>query len=117
MYDEKKTEVVHKSQYSVFKTLQDEKSIHKEIRGFKYAAKHFCTYFLVFFFGKDLPLEMKNRNGFILRGLAASDTFIIKDDLQGLYNNKLTFIEDHLPDPDIDCEGMKVRLERLNPFT
>ena len=42
-YDEKKTDIVHKSQYSVFKTLQDEKSIHKEIQAFKYAAKHFWT--------------------------------------------------------------------------
>ena len=38
---------------------------------------------------------MKNKNGFVLRGLAAADTYQIRDDLQGLYNNKLTFIEDN----------------------
>ena len=71
----------------------------------------------MFFFGKDLPLEMKNNNGFILRGLAAADSFQLREDLQGLYSNKLKFIEDDQPDPDSECTGMQVRLERVHPFT
>lgn len=59
----------------MFKTLQDEKKIHKEIFAFKTQAKQFCNYFIVWFYGKDLPQEMKSKNGFIIRGYAASSLF------------------------------------------
>ena len=103
--------------HNVFATLSDEKTIHQDIQKFKTSAKQFCCYFYIRFFGASLPLEMKRKEGFIMRGLASQSTFQLMEDLEALYNGNIHFVNDDQPLPDTNCSGMQVRLEKVEPFT
>jgi len=61
--------------HDVFDTLNDETTIHKDIQKFRTSAKTFCTYFVLRFFGRDLPHELKRKDGYVMRGLASQNTF------------------------------------------
>ena len=39
------------------------------------------------------------------------------DDLQALYNDNVSFVNDDEQLPDVDCPRMKIRLEKVEPFT
>jgi hypothetical protein len=76
----------------------------------------FCCYFYVRFFGTGLPLELKRKEGFVLRGLASQSTFQLMEDLEALYGSKVSFVNDDEPMPNPDGP-MKIRLEKVEPFT
>ena len=101
----------------MFATLNDEKTIHQDIQRFRTSAKQFCCYFFIRFFGASLPLELRRKEGFIMRGLASQSTFQLMEDLEALYNENVSFVNDDEPMPDQSCPGMKIRLEKVEPFT
>lgn len=39
------------------------------------------------------------------------------DDIEGLYNGNVSFVNDDEPLPDVNCPRFKVRLEKVEPFT
>ena len=54
--------------HNVFDTLHEERLIHLEIQKYRERSINFCAYFLLRFFGKELPLELKRKEGYIMRG-------------------------------------------------
>jgi len=51
-----------------------------------------------------------------MRGLASQSTFQLMEDLEALYNNKVSFVNDDEPMPDPNGR-LKIRLEKVEPFT
>ena len=52
-----------------------------------------------------------------MRGLASQSTFQLMDDLEALYNGDISFVNDDESLPDRECLGMKIRLDKVEPFT
>ena len=76
----------------------------------------FCCYFYIRLFGAGLPLELKRKEGFILRGLASQSTFQLMEDLEALYKGNVSFVNDDEPMPDPNG-SLKIRIEKVEPFT
>lgn len=100
----------------MFNTLKDEKTIHFDIQRFRTSVKQFCTYFYIRFCGEKLPLELKRKEGYIMRGLASQSTFQLEEDLTALYEN-VCFVNDDEPMADVNVSRTMIRLEKVKPFT
>lgn len=65
-----------------------------------------------------MPHELKDKQGFILRGLASQNTFQLMDDLRALYRERnIKFVDDQNSIPDENCEIFTILLQKIEPFT
>jgi len=60
---------------------------------------------------------MKRKDGFIMRGLASQSTFQLMEDLEALYKEKVSFVNDEEAMPDQNCNRFMIFLKKVDPFT